>query len=67
MNEFVVDKFYECILIQSEASHAIIDGFEVTKLVTGIDGEPDIVDADIVKKVPSMNNRLLDKSIQAIR
>ncbi len=38
INEFVVEKFHDCLQIQSEASHAIIDGFEVLKLVTGIDG-----------------------------
>jgi hypothetical protein len=35
--------------------------------VTGINGEHDVVDANIVKRVPSINNRLLDKSIRAIK
>ena len=36
-------------------------------MVIGIDGEPDVIDANIVKRVPSINNRLLGKSIKAIK
>ncbi len=62
----LVDKFHECLKIQSEASYSITDGFEVQKYVEA-NGEMGLVEGKIVNNVPSINNKLLTKSIKVIR
>jgi len=38
INEFVIEKFHECLSLQSEASYSINDGFEVQKYFTDSNG-----------------------------